>query len=89
MQINVIYFGVHILIQKLPIANDHIASRNSEELLGVIVRSRFQNILKMLVPENLRQSTPLNSFKDSISTSNHMFKREIWHQFTEFTFLKL
>ena len=49
MQINVIYFGVHILIQKLPIANDHIASRNSEELLGVTVRSRFQNILKTSV----------------------------------------
>ena len=46
MQINVIYFGVHILIQKLAIANDHMASSNSEELLGVIVRSRFQNILK-------------------------------------------
>ena len=41
MQINVIYFGVYILIQKLA-----IASSNSEELSGVIVRSRFQNILK-------------------------------------------
>ena len=41
MQINVIYFGVCILIQKLA-----IASSNSEELSGVIVRSRSQNILK-------------------------------------------
>ena len=40
MQINVIYFGVYILIQKLA-----IASGNSEELSGVIVRSRFQNTL--------------------------------------------
>ena len=27
-------------------------------------------------------------FKKEIGTSNHMFKREIWDKFTEFTFLK-
>ena len=28
------------------------------------------------------------SSNGDISTSNHMFKREIWDKFTEFTFLK-
>ena len=27
-------------------------------------------------------------FKTKITTSNHMFIREIWDKFTEFTFLK-
>ena len=32
----------------------------------------------------------INLYKEclQISTSNHMFKREIWDKFTEFTFLE-
>ena len=37
---------------------------------------------------NTAATTKLLSIYSSISTSNHMFKREIWDEFTEFTFLK-
>ena len=97
LQINVIYFWVHILIQKLAIDNDNIASSNSEELLGVVIDSEvkfsrhIENLCRcrifgvefgvesistlsaniwVLVPENMRQSTSFNSFKQGISSNN-------------------
>ena len=48
----------------------------------------FQNNDLMQRQDNhLRKTIKYQEYSD-ICTSNHMFKREIWDKFTEFTFLK-